>query len=309
MELFEILLILAVSSSISCQNLPLTFSVRSTQAGVTDGVCPVAGQELSQLRESIKQEIRSLINDTVLPILLNQTQAEDKEDIERPCDCGGPGWRSVVYLNMSDTTQTCPPNWQLITTPRRSCGRPANASTATCFSAFFPTQSTSYSQVCGRVIGYQFGQPQAFVLENLGSSPSIDSYYVDGASLTYGTPRQHIWSFAVPLSEITQGDGGCPCTTLNNDYNIVTPPYVGNDYFCETGVPPGRPWSLKFYEDDPLWDGQGCGSTTCCSFNNPPWFCKQLSQSSSDDLEMRLCGVHDASLENTPLELVEIYVK
>ena len=62
-------------------------------------------------------------------------------------------------------------------------------------------------------------------------------------------------------------------------------------------------------EDDPLWDGQGCGPTsTCCTFNNPPWFCKQLPQSTNTDLEVRLCGA-SAYLGNTAIELIELYVK
>ena len=29
-------------------------------------------------------------------------------------------------------------------------------------------------------------------------------------------------------------------------------PFAGNDYFCETGVPPGQSWWNTFYADDPL---------------------------------------------------------
>ena len=88
---------------------------------------------------------------------------------------------------------------------------------------------------------------------------------------------------------------------------VTVPPFVGQDYFCETGS--RNTYSeRKFYEDDPLWNGQGCGAiSTCCSFNNPPWFCKQLPQPTSDDIEMRLCG--NGSAEDTPIEVVEIYVK
>ena len=83
-----------------------------------------------------------------------------------------------------------------------------------------------------------------------------------------------------------------------------TPSFVGNDYFCETGVPPSQSYdSTTFHTDDPLWDGQGCGS------NNPPWFCKQLPQSTNADLEMRLCSNYPAAHENTPIQLAEIYVK
>ena len=69
--------------------------------------------------------------------------------------------------------------------------------------------------------------------------------------------------------------------------------------------------SSVFYADDPLWDGQSCGPTnTCeCTFNNPPWFCKQLPQSTNADLEVRLCSHHSTSHETMPVELVEIFVK
>jgi hypothetical protein len=78
-----------------------------------------------------------------------------------------------------------------------------------------------------------------------------------------------------------------------------------------TSVPPGQHYNDDvFYADDPLWDGQGCGPTsTCCTFNNPPWFCKQLPQSTNADLEVRLCAGFPANVANTPIELVEIYVK
>ena len=58
-----------------------------------------------------------------------------------------------------------------------------------------------------------------------------------------------------------------------------------------------------FYADDPLWDGQGCGGTsTCCEFNNPPWFCKQLPQPTTDYIELRLCVDEDISNEDTPID-------
>ena len=52
-----------------------------------------------------------------------------------------------------------------------------------------------YSQVCGRIIGYQVGHPQA-LFSNLNI---IDGSYVDGVSLTYGSPRQHIWTLILLL--------------------------------------------------------------------------------------------------------------
>ena len=183
----------------------------------------------------------------------------------------------------------------------------------------FPTQGIQYSQVCGRIIGYQYGQPEAFVAGNIGNPQTIDGPYVDGISLTYGTPRQHVWSFAAVLDERSglraAGNGNyraqCECTDSTDIAMLDVPSYVGNDYFCETGVPPGQTFSNNiFYADDSLWDGQGCGPTsTCCTFNNPPWFCKQLPQSTNADLEVRLCSYNSAYIENTPVELIEIYIK
>ena len=289
-------LILATAGSFSfCQELPLNYSAKSV-AGAGAGMCP----NTQDLRGSIKQDISSLINSSVLPVLGTGTG-------HGACGCGGPGWRKAAYLNMSNPTQTCPPAWELITTPRRSCARPSNAGIFTCYSAIFATQaSIQYSQVCGRIIGYQVGQPEAFS----ASLEDIDQRYVDGVSLTYGNPRQHIWTFANAMLE-AQGFFSCPCTNTNEQGTVFIPSFVGNDYFCETGVPPGQSSrQLIFYADDPLWDGQGCGpNSTCCTFNNPPWFCKQLPQSTNADLEVRLCSINAARVENTPVELIEIYVK
>ena len=89
------------------------------------------------------------------------------------------------------------------------------------------------------------------------------------------------------------------------------PSYVGDD-FCETGNDNRRGWSHElFFANDPLWDGQGCGTDcTCeCTFNNPPWFCKQLPQSTTNDIEVRICGDEPPNNEDTPVELIELYTR
>ena len=287
----SLLFLVMISSGVCQLGLYSSYNTSSTELSGA-GFCP----STEKLREKIKQDVNLFLNSSVVPILT------------RPCSCGGPGWRRAAYLNMSDPTQTCPPAWELITTPRRSCARPSNASGLTCYSAMFPTQGIQYSQVCGRIIGYQVGQPQAFIL---GENRTIDGRYVDGVSLTYGSPRQHIWTFANALDEAGAGNDASRCTCTDSSRPNTLPSFVGNDYFCETGVPPGQQFSNEiFYADDPLWDGQGCGPTsTCCTFNNPPWFCKQLPQPTNADLEVRLCSYNPSNIENTPIELIEIYVK
>ncbi len=54
-----------------------------------------------------------------------------------------------------------------------------------------------------------------------------------------------------------------------------------------------------FHGDDPLWDGTGCGPlNTCCTFNNPPWFYKELPEPTTDDIEMRVCNDQGSTNED-----------
>ena len=92
-------------------------------------------------------------------------------------------------------------------------------------------------------------------------------------------------------------------------YNVAVPSFVGEDYFCDTGNRGGDFSTNLFFADDPLWDGQGCGGTsTCCEFNNPPWFCKQLPQPTDDDIELRLCNYDEPAIDDSPFEIIEMYI-
>ena len=39
-----------------------------------------------------------------------------------------------------------------------------------------------------------------------------------------------------------------------------------------------------------------------------PWFCKQLPRTTTDDIEVRLCGDNLNIVEDAPVELIEIYI-
>jgi hypothetical protein len=163
-----------------------------------------------------------------------------------------------------------------------------------------------YSKVCGKIIAYQFGSPNAFYAYSVGND--INSRYVDGVSLTHGRPRQHIWTFAAAVDETGVIPlSSCPCTNTDTASQATPPPaFVGSDYFCDTGSSAG--WQTIFYGDDPLWDGAGCGPrNTCCSFNNPPWFYKQLPQPTTDDIEMRVCRAEPANWDDIAIESVKVY--
>ena len=226
-----------------------------------------------------------------------------------PCSCGGDGWARVAYLNMSDPNQQCPSNWTLTTSPVRGCGR-SSARGHTCVSSFYPVLGRTYSSVCGRVLAYQRGLGAGFGAALKTRRNTTDAAYVSGVSVTHGPAgsRQHIWSLAVALGEQNTGYFNCPCTNTNVTWPYQVPSFIGNDYFCDTGNRgPGYSF-FNYYPDDPLWDGEGCGSTsTCCEFNTPPWFCKSLPQPTSDDLELRLCNYsYD---EDKVIYLVDIFIK
>ena len=234
-------------------------------------------------------------------------------NMDRVCGCSGTGgWTRVAYLNMTDPSQQCPSAWTLQTRssePRRLCGR--GSSGAGCKSVTYSTFGMNYSHVCGRVTGYEYNSVDFF-----HGHHTIEGYYVDGVSLTHGSPgaRQHIWTFIAGLVENNPSGyprHSCPCADRTTALSLV-PSFVGNDYFCESGNP-NSGYSNTLFANDPLWDGQGCGAASCCELSyppgvTPPWFCKQLSQTTTDDIEVRICADEGSANEGTPVELIEIFV-
>ena len=97
----------------------------------------------------------------------------------------------LASIVMTDTSSNCPSGLRTITNPCRLCAK--NIDGAGCSSVVFPVQGVQYSRVCGKIIGYQDGSPDAFSPYIDGGQTTIDSHYVDGISLTHGTsPRKHI---------------------------------------------------------------------------------------------------------------------
>lgn len=220
------------------------------------------------------------------------------------------GWTRVVKLNMSKSpTEQCPTGLKLITDPKRSCGR--STEDPGCSSVVFRVGGVPYRKVCGQIIGYQFSSPNAFYQYQRDSSLTLNDVYVDGVSLTHGTPtRKHIWTFAAAIDERASDRFICPCTHAQHSLpDTAVPTFIGSDYFCETGTRDAFQFG-RFYNNDPLWDGKGCGpQSTCCGFNAPPWFCKDIGEETTDDIEMRICGNEALANEDTPVEIVELYVQ
>ena len=210
------------------------------------------------------------------------------------CGTGG-GWTRLGYLDMSDSTVNCPTVFRL----RQSGGVRACGKKNSCSSAKYSSNGTSYSQICGRVVGYQYGPTKSININR-----NINSYYVDGVSITHGSPRQHVWTLMAGLKDSFYDAGNCPCnTTLNG-----TVSFIGSNYFCESGNPTNS-WTYKLYTEDPLWDGKGCGTneTACCSAPGLPWFHRDYGNvTTTDYIELRVCGDQSADV---PVSFYEIYVK
>ncbi len=241
----------------------------------------------------------------------NQITAQLQQILSAPVhSCNGsPGWRRVAFLNMTEPSEDCPPGLSIIPAPIRTCGQPSTTIN-NCSSAFFPVSGQVYRQVCGRIKAYQLGPTGAFN-RYVTLNQAFDESYVDGLSLTHGSAgeRHHIWTFAAGFAEITPStllSRSCPCDTSNA---TSSPPFVGDDYFCESGSNFGGSQAVTFFSSDPLWDGEGCSSrSTCCQFNNPPWFTKNLPAPTRDDIELRLCN-YDNAFATVPIEQIELYIQ
>ena len=157
-----------------------------------------------------------------------------------------------------------------------------------------------YNRVCGRVIGYQVGSPDAF-----GNYVRKGSINFDGVNITYGTQHHHIWSYVAGWSESSQL-GSCPCSTAAGS---VPQSFTGNRQYCESGNPTHTHVYGHLYAIDPLWDGQQCEGTCCNGTTSPPWFSVQLPAPTTDAIEVNICGDESTMNEDTPVALLELYVR
>ena len=209
------------------------------------------------------------------------------------CDHGIPPSQSRGWMQVANITSDsgCPAGLEQLTAGgRKLCRKTVDIG---CSSVTFPTNGVSYSKVCGLVYGYQKGTPDGFQRHTHCSDCTIDKQYVEGVSITHGSPRQHVWSLAA-------SDRSPYCVCGNNP---TVPSFVGNDYFCD------NEGKNTYVSDDRLWDGHSCVAVTpnCCGKGN--WFCKDLPQPTTDDIEFRLCTDEGRTNEDVYIEDVEMYVQ
>ena len=144
----------------------------------------------------------------------------------------------------------------------------------------------------------------------MNTSLTIDDDYVDGVSITYGSaPCKHVWTYAAAKYDHNNTNYDyfdCPCKQNNT---IIAPPFIGTDYYCESGTTTSCCASI-IYLNDPLWDGQQCGGESlCCTHPNMPWFIKTFNETTTENIELRLCKAFYHLSADIPLDLIEILVQ
>ena len=221
-------------------------------------------------------------------------------------ECGEEPWRQLVAINMSSADSQCPDGWvEGNKGGVRACGRGSVG--PSCESVLLNSEhQMRYSRVCGRAIGYQYGNPDAFAQRESGVT--VDQNYVDGLSITYGSPRQHIWTFAAAAREGDRGKSQhrCPCSA---NPGASPPPFVGNNWYCESGNPNANLGANSLLSNDPLWDGVDCEGTCCSDGRSPPWFSVELPAPTSDYIEARICGDEQSGHEDVFIDILEIYIQ
>ena len=200
------------------------------------------------------------------------------------CNGVAGGWRRVVHLNTSDGGPVLCPSGLEVRDDPPSCR--SNVTAAGCSSVSYSNLGIPYSCIYGKVNARRSGSLDGF---QRYFNPTLEENYVDGVSLTHGSnPRNHIWTFVAGGSTPPQCEA---CNTRR-------PAFIENDFSCEINAI--CPSSMVCF--DQLWNG---GPLQC---DGNATFYRQLSQSTTDDIEMRVCREEGRANEDILITLVDIYV-
>ena len=210
---------------------------------------------------------------------------------KKSCSNVAGAWTRVAWIDMTHSRCNCPSNLRTLTSPKRMC---TTSVFPGCTSVRYPTLGLNYTAVCGRAIGYQFRSTDG--MDAYYTTKTINHPYVDGLSITYDSPRRHLWTYAAGHTT------HCPCQPSN--HALQPPSFVGQQYYCD-----GRVYDNRWYTDDPLWDRNGCpAGNTCCDHPNLPWFHRTLNASTTADIEVRWCQDEREDNENVGVELLELFI-
>ena len=245
-------------------------------------------EEFSRIASNVSSEVLDQVMKKVAELeakLSNVSELAAVNYLNKYFRCGicSPNWRRVAYIDTTRGPGQCPSG--LVehvnsTTNQRACGRSTDIG---CSSVTYPAGG-SYTNICGQVRGYQFYSPNAF---DGSRGNSINDPYVDGISITRGSPRQHVWTYTAYYYEGHNINAYlCPCGQTNTSNYSNVPDFVGRDFYCETSFT-ANSGSVRIAWENPLWDGAGstCGTggQCCATFG---WFHKTVTPSTSDHIEV-----------------------
>jgi len=212
--------------------------------------------------------------------------------------CGEKGWEKFYYLNLVENpTQDCPTNFvkKSYSTPsfdeQPFCEKTTIGNNK-CTKTTFSLQEKEYYEVCAKVSGYQYGTPTAFKPYDVEYS----KFYLDGIQFTHGKEKRHLWSYVIGTSKTYNKDmmnlrDLCPTVSPNYNWNI--PYYLGNNYYCDSGLYnfTSKVDTTTFHSENKLWEVQ-------------PWFYTKLPTSLEDYIEIQSCFIgNDADLKFNNLEI------
>ena len=222
--------------------------------------------------------------------------------------CGEGVWMRIGFFNMAQTLSECPsPLRMFVEDGRKYCRRASSG----CTSVYFDSLHQQYSEVCGMVVAYQYGNIDAFHSSSIFASLDSSSH-LEGISITHKFPRRHLWSYVVGdvANPTSSRADSCPCTAQGT--TSVVPYVIGSDYYCSSGNDGTSDLSAVVKSQYPLWRtyGPSCVSgSTCCDNPDQPWFKKKLTQPANEDVEMRWCAGEQPTSEATATTRVELYIR
>ena len=195
-------------------------------------------------------------------------------DMTRTCGGITGGWMRVAKLDVD----YCPPGLKSMKLGSVTACVATNSSQG-CTSVRYPVFNMQYSKVCGQIRGYQVGSLDGFK----GSSRSTDigGNYLDGISVT--SNRQHIWSFAA---------GWCNCDGRK-------PSFINNDWTCDKVMS----CTSGTFCMPLLWRSQHCGTP------GSSWFFKTVPNTTTTDIEVRVCRDQQRSDEDLAIKTIELYIQ
>ena len=88
------------------------------------------------------------------------------------------------------------------------------------------------------------------------------------------------------------------------------PAFVGDNYYCESANPGRQFINKQIFPNHKLWDGLQCEHEGICyTTKSPSWFSVELSNPTSDNIKVPICGSESTANEDTPIELLELYIQ